>query len=149
MSYNTTIANPVSVASLNPGSVVSDLEGALTRSIGQGLQAAQSTKSGGLQQEMKLLTDLLSQSDNTRSDPSSKGSSDPLASSTQPSTRDDPSTNSSSSTNSNGIGKTEQKLESALEQNITNQLQNNKTPTNGSSLEQEMNLLIQLLGQNA
>lgn len=163
MSLSTAIANPVpSLTTLDPSSVVSGLENALMQNIGQGLQSGQSTNSGSLQQEMQLLTDLLNQSDNGQSnsspassaDPSTNSgdpssTSDPSASSAPSSTSSDPSTGSSSSRNNNGIGKPERKLESALEQNITNRLQNGQSPNNGNSLEQEMNLLIQLLGQSA
>ena len=147
MSYNTIVANPVSLTSLNPNSIVSDLENALIQNVGQGLQTGQSTNSESLQQEMQLLTDLLNQSSNSASNSGPTSSSDPSTSSSSPSTSSDPST--SSTTNDSGMGKPERKLETALEKNITDRLQNGQSPNNGNALQQEMNLLIELLGQNA
>lgn len=156
----TTISNPASLASVNSSNAVSNLEDALVQNIGQDFEAGQSTNNGSLQQEMQLLTDLLNQSDNSGSTSSPASSSDPLTNSGDPSatsvpsassppssTSSDPSTSSGSSTNNNHIGIGERKLESALEQNVTDRLQNGQSPNNGNTVEQEMNLLIQLLGQ--
>lgn len=137
-----TISNPVSLTSFNPGSVVSDLGNALTKSIGQGLQSGQSADSAGLQQEMQLLTELLNQSNYSGSNSGPTNSSAPSASSSGPST-------SSSPRNNNALDNTESKLETALERNITDRLQNGQTPNNGDTLQQEMNLLIEVLGQGA
>ncbi len=158
----TTISNPVSLTSFNPGTVVSDLGNALMKSIGQDLQSGQSADSAALPQEMRLLTELLNQSNESGSNPGptnsgapSTGSSDPptdsgdpSASSTPPSTSGYSST-STSPTNNGGLDTTESKLETALERNITDRLQNGQTPNNGNTLQQEMNLLIEVLGQGA
>jgi len=156
MSYNITSANPVSFSTPNSSSVVSDLEGALMQNIGQSLQAGQSTNSGSLQQEMQLLTDLLNQSNSSQSNsgPASRSDSSTSngtssASSKQPSRSSDPSTATADPTKNNGIAKPEKNLESALEQNMIDRMQNGQGQNNVSSLQQEMNLLIQLLGQGA
>ncbi|MBV8072908.1 MAG: hypothetical protein JO270_23600 [Acidobacteriaceae bacterium] len=156
MSYNITSANPVSFSTPNSSSVVSDLEGALMQNIGQSLQAGQSTNSGSLQQEMQLLTDLLNQSNSSQSNsgPASRSDSSTSngtssASSKQTSRSSDPSTATGDPTKNNGIAKPEKNLESALEQNMIDRMQNGQGQNNVSSLQQEMNLLIQLLGQGA
>ncbi len=105
------------------------------QSIGQGMQTGQSPNDASLQQEMQLLTELLNQSNTSDSNPSQKSGSH--------------CTSSDGSKHNNGIHKTEAKLESALEQDITKLLQNGQTANNGNALQQEMNLLIQLLGQGA
>ena len=143
MSYSATIANPVSLTSLNPNNIVSELEDALMQGIGQALQTGQSTNDSSLQQEMQLLAELLNQSNNTDSNPSQTGSSDPSTNSSNPST------SSGGTKHSTGLHQTESKLESALERDITKLLQNGQTANNSSALQQEMNLLIQLLGQGA
>ena len=153
MSYSPTIANPVSTPNLGADSTVSNLENALMQSIEQGLQGGQSSNSAGLQQEMQLLTDLLNQS-NTDSNSSQTGASTPATGSTDPSTNSDPSTSTDPSTkadptNNGRQHRTESKLERELERTITQGLQSGQTPSQGNALDQEMQLLIQLLGQNA
>ncbi len=157
-----TISNPVSITTFNPGSVVSDLGNALMKSIGQDLQSGQSADSAGLQQEMQLLTDLLNQSNDSGSNPGPTNSSapstnssnaptdsgDPSASSAPPSTSGFSSI-SSSPTNNSGLDKAESKLEAALAGNVTDRLQNGQTPNSGNALQEEMNLLIEVLGQGA
>lgn len=160
---STAISNPVSLTNLNPGSVVSNLEDALMKSIGQGVQSGQSTDNASLHQEMQLLTELLNQSDNNESpttqnssapltisgDPSTNGS-DPSASTAPSSASSNPSTSTSSSTNSNSsTDKTERKLERALERNVTDRLQAGQTPSDDNALQQEMQLLIKLLAPGA
>ncbi|MBV9766793.1 MAG: hypothetical protein JOZ48_18255 [Acidobacteriaceae bacterium] len=142
MSFSTSIANPVSSTNLNPTGIVSDLENALMQSIEQGVQGGQSTDSGTLQKEMQLLTALLNQSDSTQNDPSKQGASTGTGQSP---------THNDGTSNNKGISRAESRLERALEQNITNLLQNNQNSTNNNnnSLQQEMNLLIELLGQTA
>lgn len=152
----------MSTPDLNSTAVVSDLESALMRSIGQGMQSG-NAGNGMLQPEMRLLTEMLNQSNGSESNPSpatgdpstiasapSANSADPSASGTNPSTNaSDPSgSNGSNPGTSAELGRKEAKLNSALEQNITNRLDNGQSPKNNNGLEQEMNLLIQLLNQN-
>ena len=139
MSYNTLATSPLSPSS---NSIVTDLESALMQSIDQGLQAGQGTSSGGLQQEMQLLTDLLNQSTSNQNDPSQQSPS-PGGSTPQTPTTD----NSSPNTNS-GVNRAESRLERVLEGDITKALQNGQQPTKNNSLGEEVNLLIQLLSQS-
>ena len=145
----TTISNPISLASSTPNSVVSDLENALMNSIGQEMQSGQNTNGAGLQQEMQLLTELLSQSDNSQGNSSPANGSAPSTNSGDPPASSAPSSTSSNPTNTGGADKSEKKLDTALERNITDRLQNGQNPNNGNALGQEMNLLIELLGQGA
>ena len=169
---STAIANPVS-PTLSSNSVVSDLENALMQSIGKGMQSGESTDSGSLKQEMQLLTELLNQSDSTQNNPTATAtpstSGTPSASGT-PTTDSDPTTSGTPSTSGGDPTKTstgdptksdpsskadarlhraEARLDKALEQTITDSLQDGQSPVNGNALQQEMNLLIQLLGQSA
>ncbi len=133
MSPITPIANPMSVTSLSPDSVVSNLQNVLMQNIRQDMQAGQTVNGGNLQQEMQLLTELLNQSNSSESNPSQRSNSDPSA-------------NNASPTNNGGLNKAESKLDNVLERDISNRLQNGQDPNNNQLLGQEMNVLIQLLG---
>ena len=135
MSYNTTIANPVSFANLGPETAVSDLESALMQNIGQDVQTGQGLNSANAQQEMNLLTELLNPTNTNQNDPSQKAQSDGNEINDSP--------------GKSNLDEAYSNLESALEQNITKGLQNGQNPTNSNSVGQEVNLLIQLLSQSA
>lgn len=174
----TTISSPASVSNFSSSSVVSNLEDALMKNIGQGIQSGQSADSAGMQTEMQLLTQLFNQSSTggntanpTAASTLSTGSGDPSTASSPSSTASSPSdssspssagsspssdgssgsgsSNSTGSTSNRGVDRTERKLEGDLESNITSRLQDGQSPKSGNALNQEMNLLIELLGQNA
>ncbi|MBV8809469.1 MAG: hypothetical protein JO033_12420 [Acidobacteriaceae bacterium] len=142
MSPTATISNPMSVTSLSPDSVVSNLENALMQNIGQDMQGGQSVNGGNVQQEMQLLTELLNQSNSSENDSSQRTNSDTSANDSRP-------TNNAGPTNNGGLNKAESKLDNILERDVTNRLQNGQDPNNNQLLGQEMNVLIQLLGPSA
>jgi predicted transcriptional regulator len=135
MSYNTTIANPVSFANLSQETPVSDLESALMQNIGQDVQSGHSLNSANVQQEINLLTDLLSPMNTNENDPSQKGQRRRNESNDGPG-------------NSN-LDEAYSNLQSALEQDISKRLQSGQDQTNNNSVGQEINLLIEVLSRTA